>query len=186
MATDVEVVKNGETCMQADLQRSALGLSITVRTLPRVEEFFSNLSGGRTVDVGTLGRHWINPSKDKKKLLVYTYDEKIPQVHVERAGFSFRLDKPGQPLTELGLGGEFAAPDLAAGPQVNEVLNLSFLRLAGISDASGVTFAVRGVYTERGVEKLAEKIEQGFSRFYREFLKPYRCIITVSTMPIKE
>jgi hypothetical protein len=190
------VNKSGEQCIQVMLGRSTDGLAVKVWAQPKVEDFVRSLGTGEHLDVNTIGRHW-SPMKKKEPpetLLVYEMSRPIGTIHVQEHGFSFSLDQPGWPLvlehkTDLpspyedsGLPRRYAVPKKSH----SELLNLAFLRLVGISSADVVRFVVNGVYTREGIDNLAMRIEQAGSRFYREFLKPYRVIVTVSTMPIPE
>lgn len=199
--TEAIIAKSGQNVIQVALGRDRDGLSVGVRALPHVEDFLRSLGSGELIDVQTLGRHWCLPKvaeANGKKLLVYELSNLIGLTSVEEHGFSFRLNNPGTPLVEAapslsGEPGRAVARDAEEGayrPRLkgagNEVLNMSFLRLAGISSSEGVNFTIKGVYTREGITRLAERIEQAGKRFYREFLKPYKVVITVSTMPIPE
>jgi hypothetical protein len=194
-----------ETCIQTLLVRSGVGLTVRINALPKVEEFIRSLGDGSEVAVETIGRHWWSipfpRDPNSAKVLgasVYQMTNNPGLIHLENEGFSFRLDKPGWPLTEtprdgaLRYRGEAFAPgdepydgparipDL--GPK--ETLNLSFLRLVGISRSEGVTFGVRGVFTPEQVDRLALQIEAATKKFYQTFLKPYKLVITVMTQAI--
>lgn len=192
------VVKSGETCIQTLIHRSAEGVTVKVWALPRVEEFIRSLGSGEHLDIQTIGRHWASPASlgekkkaGEKKLFVYQMEHN-PGIISINDDFGFRLDRPGSPLVEEpmqagrrpGLYDDDAPVAARAARLPNEVLNISFLRFVGISEANGVSFFERGVYTISGIDKLAERIEQATNRFYKEFLKPYSVVVTVSTMPI--
>lgn len=191
---DANVTKSGETCIRTTIGRSADGLTLKVWAHPRVEDFIRSLGTGERLDVQTLGRHWFPVGKDQgQKILVYDMTQFLGTINYNDQ-FSFRLDRPGLPLIDH-LGDEDERqpfdPDRdepvrrrPAFKMQKECLNLGFLRLAGISEGSGVSFSIHGVYTREGVDKLASRIEQATNRFYREFLKPYKLIVTVSTQPV--
>lgn len=200
---DAIVAKSGENCIQVSLSRSSDGLLVKVWALPKVEDFVRSLGTGETLDVQTIGRHWQPAGKDKAaRLMVYELSSPISPINVDEGGFAFRLDHPGYPLTESSSGGinpengemeteVYIDPITGRAKRrmltsSKEMLNLGFLRFAGISGESGVSFVVRGVYTREGINSLASKIEQACVKFYKEFLKPYRMIVTVSTMPIPD
>lgn len=188
------VAKSGEDKIRTIIGRSTAGLMLNVWAQPHVEDFIRSLGTGEQLDVQTLGRHWMAPGKDPdKKVLVYQMEHDLGQLNMNNL-FSFRLDRPGYPLVEDSGAGEPAPlhyededrlrprrPAMRFGP---ECLNLSFLRLVGISEVGGVSFCVKGVYQREGIDKLAERIEQASTRFYREFLKPYKVIVTTSVMAI--
>jgi hypothetical protein len=192
------VMKSGENCIQVSLSRNTDGLLVKVWAQPKVEDFVRSLGTGEKLDVATIGRHWLPSGKDKSApLLVYALTQAVGPMNVDEAGFSFSIDRPGYPLVEAASSGDGEMPSSASAfvarygsrpkrPQTNEMLNMGFLRLVGISGESGVSFVVHGVYTREGINMLAARIEEASRKFYKEFLKPYRVIVTVSTMPIPE
>lgn len=190
------VVKSGETCIQTTLSRHPDGLKVNVWTHPRVEDFVRSLGSGEHIDIQTIGRYWSRPNirdekgkmiPDERRLMVYFLEQSLGTLSVDTE-FSYCLDKPGYPLvngSDSPPGEGDPAPrgykSLGSG---RETLNISFLRLVGVSDGPGVSFTVRGVYSREAINRLGERIKQATNRFYREFLKPYKLIVTVSTMPI--
>src|SRR3990167_4038309 len=83
------------------------------------------------------------------------------------------------PRVGMALYEPFAAQ--ADGSKAKPLINLSFLRLAGISEGAGVTFSVRGVHTHESLSKIKEDIGEGYRKFYYMFMKPIRMDIVVST-----
>lgn len=192
MSVEAIVNKSGENRIQVTVGRSADGLRINVWARPEVEEFVRGLGTGEQHDVQVMGRYWVPVGVDKaaKKLLAYDASNHPIYTVAVNEKLSFRLDKPGQPLFEpaprvdLRLYGEDEERPRPAARPMGECLNLSFLRLVGISEGGGVSFAIRGVYERASIDHLGAQVEAACNRFYREYLKPYRLIVTVSTMPI--
>jgi hypothetical protein len=163
---------------------------VKVWAQPHVEDFIRSLGTGEKVDIQTLGRFWQSPGqKLGEKLFVYDMNKAFAPIRCEgEEPLYFQLDRPGTELLidnvvgkRIMLGDE---DDGYRGPsKPQECVNLSFLRLCGISNG-GVTFIIRGVYTREEITALGEKFERATKKFYREFLKPFKLIITVSTMPI--
>lgn len=199
-SVNASVMKSGEICIRTIIGRSRdhnSGLTLNVWAHPRVEDFIRSLGTGEHIDVHTIGRHWSPPDREKdRKMFVYQLSQDLGELTCDDK-FFYRLDRPGSPLVDSGADdGELAVADEDRGRprsafksltgRANESLNLSFLRLVGISDQNGVSFNVSGVYQRESIIRLGERIEQASNRFYREFLKPYRLMVTVSTMPIPD
>ena len=180
---EATVLKSGEIRIQTTISRSTDGLLVNVWAQAQVEDFIRSLGSGELIDVQTIGRHWNRPMKrdensgklqpDDRRLYVYDMTQKLGAL-VGADGVYYNLSHPGSPL----IGGD-------GKNDYNETLNLSFLRLVGISEAGGVSFVIRGVYSRENITKLASQIERTTNRFYREFLRPFKLIVTVSTMPVE-
>jgi len=174
------VIKSSETCIQFILSRKGRkhgdpadwkgGVSVTVRALPRVEEFMQNLGNG-TVDPQTSGRYWI--SFDERPLSAYIIQP--VQAPMSDDGSAVSLNRLGQPLL-------MTHPDSG-----NTVVNLSLLRLRGISEGTGVTFGLRGVYSLTELHKVRDKLVCASRRFYDEFVRPVDIGVTIygSTSEVK-
>jgi hypothetical protein len=169
------VAKSGETRIQTSLSRSSDGLKVTIWAQPQVEDFLRSLGTGSVIDVQTLGRYWAPAGRE---LFVYSLSKELGGLDVN-GKFSYYLDHPGTAISSIPEEGY----SLTRGG--GGALNLSFLRLVGISESGGVSFTVKGVYTRSMITQLGSQIEQATQKFYREFLKPYKLVISVSTMPIE-
>lgn len=166
---EVNVIKRGETCIQAFLNRSPAGLTITVRAHPRVEDFIRSLGSGEQIDVKTLGRHWVPIGG--KPLMVYHLATNPGNIQASGKTM-YNINQPGQPL--------LTAHSSISGINM-DVLNLGFLRLAGISEGQGVSFGVKGVFTYEALQRLGSSIEEAAQQFYRSYIKPINLVVTVST-----
>jgi len=157
-----------ENVIAVALKRNSAGLSINVKTHPRVERFFAGLvDGAEPTDVALYNRFWV---PENQNLRIYTLpNDKAITGEIVTARGSYRLDQPGAPLSIKG----------GLGPTVN----LSFLRLVGTSEENGVTFYIRGVYRDEGVEEARRGIEAASQAFYTSFLKPISVTVIVSTIP---
>lgn len=175
------VMKGGETCIQTLLSRRSRrhgdpadwrgGLLVTVKTLPRVEEFMQSLGGGEVVDVQTVGRYWQGMTPGQR-LDAYVISALSKQQSDD--GSTISLERLGNPLL---------LPD-AEGKDRFPVVNLSFLRLRGISDGNGVTFGIRGVYSLDELRRIRDKITVGCRRFYIDYIRPADLLGTVFTVEI--
>lgn len=175
-----QVVKSGEVCIQTLLSRRGRksgdpndwkgGMVLTVKTLPRVEEFIQSLGNGSVVDVGTVGRYW---TPIIGKLEAYNI-QPIPNQQSED-GSVITFDMLGKPLISVDAEGRERYP----------VINLSFLRLKGISEGAGVSFGIKGVYSLDELRKMKDKIVAAQRRFYVEYLRPVDLLVTVSTQEVQ-
>lgn len=181
LVDEFSLIKKGETCVQVGLSRGLknTGLIISARAHSRVESFFEELAPPETPtgDARVGGRNW-HPVGSSTTLRAYQFlpdgglDRAFPLPEGGRTRLAYRLNRLGQPLLEL---------DPSSGM---EVVNLSFLRLVGISSAEGVTFSTRGVYGESSIRKLAEAIREASKSFYINFLKPIGVMVMVSTQDL--
>ena len=178
------VIKGGETCIQTILSRRHRragdpagwkgGLLITIKTLPRVEEFMQNLGQGEIVDVATVGRYWQEmPNQPLQAYIIQPF-----QKQQSDDGSIITLDALGHPLV-------IQEPGTDRYP----VVNISFLRLRGISEGAGVTFGVKGVYSRNEMGVLRDRITSATRRFYVDYIRPIDMtvdiIVTVSQQEVQ-
>lgn len=168
----VTIIKGGETCVQFTLRRNPVGLSMAVKTHHLVEEFVRMLAGQepQVQDVTTVGRYWT--AIGGKPLMAYRLVEKIPPAARDAESGAYSLDHLGHPMRhrsdETGL----------------ITLNLSWLRLVGTSEGSGVTFGIRGVQTTEDLIETRDQLAQAVRRFYVRYMKPIDLIAQISTQQI--
>lgn len=158
---DANVIKSGEIIIQTRLQRNSDGLTIECRAHPRIEDFFRAQSNDSS-PVGNYGRHWIS----KEPLRVHSPIMPLDYIRLDDGNY-VTADRVGQPIME---GRE----------RPNDTINLSFLRLVGISEGSGIRFGLKGVYSLDALKKLKEQLQQAERRFYLEFMRPIDMTITMS------
>jgi hypothetical protein len=175
---EVLLMKRGEICIQVTFQRGRIpgdkpgaGLIVEAKIHPLVEETLASFGTGEALDVRTTGRHWTSGDKDSP-LLVYDLSSPAVQGVVGDGKTLYTLDQPGLPL--LGDGHRLSA----------DVVNLSFLRLKGLSEGAGMKFFVRGVFTLEQVRAIAEKVQNASRSFYISYMKPVGVTIMVSTQEL--
>lgn len=168
---DFDMVKRGETCISLSFKRNMAGLSLSIKAHPGVEAFFRGLSTGEVSDVTGIGRHWIPIGG--VPLRIHNLVEQVPVISIE-PGRRIRFDRPGQQLL---------APSGATSPDGMPLqdVNLSFLRLIGVSEGIGVTFTVRGVYSEQSVNSMRDTLAEGAKKFYQTFMKPINLNVAIVT-----
>jgi len=173
--------KNGETCIETSLRRSAQGLLITVKAHPRVEEFMARLSNADKVNVNTIGRHWLTEYTDEgskirhvireNPLIAYMFYNPLDSMRTSD-GVWANFDRLGHPILEVS--------DRNSG-MPEETLNLSFLRLVGISEPEGVSFLIKSVHSRSGLKKLVDLIQTAQNMFYQDYIKTVEYTVTTAT-----
>lgn len=167
----LEVIKRGETSLTVSLVRSISGLTIAVKTHPAVEAFIRGLGSGESTDVKAGGPYWRLISREAPPLRIYTVTESVNPIVLDN-GEQVTIGRPGYPIIEAGTD---------SSGRTRQIINLSFLRLVGISEGAGITFVLRGVHTYEAVAAMKEKIGEGYKRFYLTYMKPLKMDIVVST-----
>jgi hypothetical protein len=165
-----------------ELDRCAEGILVHVKVATELEEFFKSLGTGELhppsayTPAGSYGNNnaigtWV--SKDGKSLEVY---QAAPEnLEIISNGQKIRLDIPNQPLEV----------DVTLGYVSN--VNISFLRLKGISSESGVRFLVRGgVISKAGIYDIRDKIIRAIKYIYSEFVTPTKAQGIIYETLIKE
>lgn len=162
-----QVTKGGEMLLQTQVVRNKLGISITIRTSPTIEDMMATMSlETKPRNILEYGRYW----KSEKDLLVYGLPADLAGTKNVSGRLSYRLDRPGNAL------------DLNEGRLGGDIVNLSFLRLVGVSE--GTTFTVNTVYSRDGVAELCKRIEEATRHFYIQYLKPVDMRIMVMTQEL--
>lgn len=196
--------KGGENQLFLNIGRSPRhpeGIVISVKALPQIEAFMRNLATPEGLEVGdigpdgnpvgepqpiirdslTEGRGWLSTDKDNP-LRLYGISRVINPVNGIRIdrGCQPLVDSRNEPPREDRYGD---APNTSASNKYPSgwYANLSFLRLVGISEGAGVSFVVRGVYSDQQVKDIHAVLLDGVRRFWTAYLKPMNMCIQVST-----
>ena len=158
--------KSAERKCTVILTRSKTGLLVKVSGVREFEDLFQSWGEGPQ-DLKIQCRYW-SPTD----LQVWSVTSPVGLMMDEK-GMPFRIDKPGQPLVEANnnypMGG---------------VLNLSFIRLVGISEG-GVEFSVRSVQTIEEVLNLASMIKLALKAFYLSYMRTVKVAVVISTQRIQ-
>lgn len=157
--------------IEVEIGRGWRGVSVRVKVAEEVEEFIKSMGSGIIHDVRTYGIYWKPQGGTTLDIYNISSNEKDPMMASD--GSHFVLNKPGQPLLLLE-----DHPDIAP---TEEVLNLSFLRLVGISKGNGVTFTVKDVCDKEQLADLRDRIQSAIESFYVKYLKPINLIVTILT-----
>lgn len=161
---EAAVLKRGETVTRVRFQRSPVGLKITCWAHPAVEDLMRSWGTGEIQAVTAHGRNW-EPLRDPLKGVYHLGTN--PGVCPYDGGH-YRLDRVGQPLID---------PD--------GCVNLSFVRLIGVSEGEGVSFSLKGVHTLEAIRDMGERIKLASRRLYINYMKPVDLTVTVSTQEIR-
>lgn len=173
MADEVlEIIKRGETNLTISLYRSAAGLTVSVKAHPVIETLMRGLGNGEQVDTRLSGPYWRPVHSDGPLLRVYNIGNDTFPVFMLDGGGSCSMTRVGMPLLE---------PRTAPDGRMQNSVNLSFLRLVGISEGTGVVFNVRGVHTYEALTKMKDQLGEAYKQFYRMYMKPVQMDIVVST-----
>ena len=179
----LEVIKRGETSLTMTLHRSAGGLTLMVKAHPQIETFMRGLGTGEQIDVKACGPVWRPISKrddsgaplNPRPLMIYNQTIPVEPITIA-TGDVANINRPGQMIIEPYNDG--------ISPGRKQLVNLSFLRIVGISEGAGVAFTVRGVHTYEAVNRMREQIGEAYKVFYRTYMKPIRMDIVVSTQEV--
>lgn len=163
----LSVSKGGETLLQVQILRNKKGITITARASSAIEDLMATMVELKPRNVQEFHRYW----QSEKDLLVYGLAADLGGIKTVSPRLAYRLDRPGNAL-EIEERGLMGVP----------VINLSFLRLVGISD--GVTFTVNQVCSRDGVVDLCKKLEEATRHFYIQYLKPVDMRIMVLTQEV--
>lgn len=160
----MEIVnKGGEEWLRLSLIPDKRGLMIDVRVHPLVEEFMQSLGDGAKIPIGEVGGRgaaWL--SADEGPIFIY------PAKRMPMAGQyqTFCLDSPGSSLIY----------------DENQI-NLSFLRIAGISQ--GVRFiSSKDVFPLQFRRELKSKIGTAFRHFCMDYIKPVKITLIITSQEL--
>lgn len=183
------LTKSGQQVLMLSLSRSSKGLILKVKAHSSIEDFFQTISQGMVEPVALHGRWW-RPVGGAELSSVYQVKQQIRAPFDGRGQF-YTLNAVGQDLLTIETPGavitarnpfgdgddEPAAPRGGTGQQ----LNISFLRLQGISEGEGVAISVPTVQTAEALRKMATQLRTAVKQFYVDFLKPLDVTIIMST-----
>jgi len=140
----------GQSYIKAAFKRGRKGIELNIQAVPEIEAFIRDLGQGTTDDVTLYGKDWYTTNPDAP-IKVY----KIKSLPQNGPMMEYRLDLPGYSLMN------------------DEQVNLSFLRIAGISEPGGVTFGVKGAYSLPYVINLKSAIGRAGRQFVRDYVAPF-------------
>lgn len=159
MEVNETLVKSGENMISVRLRRGPTGIRIHAKANPIFERYFESHAGTAS-PVSDFHREW---RVDKGASSLKVWDTTLHAGVQRGSGASYRVDVPGYMLV-----------------MDSECVNMSFLRLVGISSPEGITFEVKGAFTRKYVQNLGQMIMQAGKALYQDFLKPVDVTISVN------
>lgn len=166
---DIEIAKRGENIFNLSFRRLNGRVRVHVKAHPSIEELLKSWGAGVSspiIDFG--GRNWIfeGPSPE-----VWDLDERYARDQSYGDGY-FTLGLPGHDLYQERDG-------LARGPSVQPLVNISFLRIVGISH--GTEFELAGVHSMSYLLEVQQKIQKAVKRVYQDYLLPIDLTVQLNT-----
>lgn len=163
MVDESVLAKSGEIIGMFKLSRASRehGLSVTAKMDPVIEDFFR---AEETVPVRQCGREWICPTD----LRVYVPNLIRQPLALPGGAGTYTLDRPGKSLILQPEHFDEDSPMPAAGSTA--IINLSFLRIVGISEGNGVTFQLKGVMSTDAVVDTTRKLRAALRQFYLDYI----------------
>lgn len=157
------LVKSGENMFDIVMRRSNkidpnnpqshVSLTLSVKVAPEIENFMSKLGNGEKVAVAAYGRYW-QPMPPMTELTAYDLQNNVAPGTVD--GTYYHIDQLGNSLFNE-----------------SEGLNISFLRLVGISEGTGITIGLKGaVYSEDAIKKMVYRLGLAVRQFYIDYIRP--------------
>jgi hypothetical protein len=141
--------------------RNKIGLIVRVKARRDVEEFMSNLAQGRRMPVDAMGDVWQNCNEDGAPLEYYETDNRF------ESNRHYSLDFVSGPL--------LVQPNAGSSRlslNTEEVVNLAFLRLAGISMDSGVSIGLAGAYSNDYIKRVKLALPGAVKQFLQDYIVP--------------
>jgi hypothetical protein len=145
--------------------RGSVGLIVTVKAAPEVEEFIASSGDNQAIDIANYGDGWV-PMGDKP-LSVYHVSKGLEAI---RNPYSLAHVANSQLIISA------ARRD---GLDFDQIANLGVLRLAGISSPDGVTFGVTGVFSKGYAKKVADLLTAQAGSFINDYVVPIRISLSV-------
>ena len=147
---NVEITDQGKDAIDLYLKRCPGGVKIMAKTSPAVEEFFKHWAADEHRDVALYGRSWTSTAEDGK-LRAWNMPTTAA---LDGTGFGFNLMQVGGPIFDQ-----------------NGFINISFLRLCGISGERGAEFILEAVMSREHLTKITNMLQEGCARFYKQFIE---------------
>jgi hypothetical protein len=160
----VEVVKGDKTWFELGTRRGKFGIELRLKTAPEVEEFMIAQADGATEALSIHGRNlkWYSP--EGKDLQLY----KMPiQIGNSYSG-TYHVGSVGYDPLDNQIDGGTA-------------VNISIIRLVGISQGAGVVIGMKGPYGPESARELKSKLGTALRQFARDYLVPFEFTLTISS-----
>lgn len=163
--------------IQLRLLRNRDGIAINVQAAPIVESFFREMvPGSEPVDVGLIGRYW-SSLQEGQPLQAYQLNPDVAKCEgtIPSTGVTWTLSQVGGPLFTGAAKGRITLDD----PPPASSINLSMLRLKGISQPGGITFRYHGIIGEDQLEDLTKNLHLAAAQLYNSYLRDFNVTLRV-------
>lgn len=157
-------VNKGDVCwFELSVGRNSKGLDIFVKADVKLEEFFKGQMG-QSESVSIYGREWINSDPDKD-LETYKISKSLTSASM---ALTYTLTEVSTPLESLRDGR----------------INLSFLRLVGISNPGGIRFSIAGPYSKDYIKRISTSIGKEVREFVKEYVVPVHVNLRITSQDV--
>lgn len=154
-----QIVKGGICWVELSIGRTSKGLEVWVKAVPEIEQFCKAQSDSKKDGVEVYARGWISD----KPLEAYRF-----KANLAEQGYSL-----------IYVGGSLDVQTSEDGR-----VNLSFLRLVGISEPEGVKFTVAGPFSREYLDRIGQGIIQQLRTFVRDYIVPVQVNLRISSTEI--
>jgi len=167
-------VSDKDIAIVTSILRSPKGLQMSCQAHAVVEEFMNVAGNGEVSPIEHYGRKWTRQGSDAI-LQVYDIPASMNGTQMINTKAGYRIDIPGR---------EVVYNDDRSGLKV---VNMSFLRLVGVSGPEGVSFNVAGVHSEEDAIWIATQIREASRVIYNQYMKPLAIRIHLEdSLPMRE
>ena len=140
--------------------RNRIGLIVKVKAREDIEQFLSGLAGNNRASVDAYGENW--SSVDGKPLEFYNGENRVDSNRI------YTLDHIGHP--PLIINERQALRNVGVVP--DDIVNLAFLRLVGVSGENGVSVGIAGAYSGDYLRKLKLLLPGAVKQFLQDYVVP--------------
>lgn len=145
-------------------KKANIGLTYHVRVDPRIEAFVRQLGQGENIDVFNYANDWtpISPAN----MSIYSFPQ-ASDAAMRAQGFTMLFPGGLPTLAAKAIGLRETVPG-------EEFVNMSFLRIVGISSPEGVTFGINSAHSTPYVRKLLSDITNHMKVIIRDYISPLK------------
>lgn len=154
-----QVTKGGICWFEISFSRGRGGLEVAVKTVPQIEAFMKSL-GEDHGPMTAYGKNW--HSLNGKEIFIHGMTK------VDFPSPNYAINRVAEPLES---------------PKDGRI-NLSFLRMVGISEPQGVRFGVTGPFSKPYIRELSKKIAESTRALINDFIVPIHINLRLSSQEI--
>ena len=155
---ETQVMNNGVEAVNIFIKRTEEGVNLTVKAEPRIEEFFKKWGGGAKM-APEQGRLWRRSKADPTPIQVWSYAHNQGREYTEDDRYT--VDSTGRELIIDG-----------------SIVNLSFLRLVGITEGVSINFDM--IMSKQELVNVSQRLLRATDQFYQEYIQTVGMRILVS------